>query len=1230
MSKKNINDNSVLLNEIAERLWSGHASVMVGAGFSKNATGNTANSKPFLTWSELADIFYYKLHDRSPKDGERYLNPLKLAEEICAAFGRPVLEKLIQSALPDLDYSPSDIYKDLLELPWNDVFTTNYDTLLERTKVTQRYDVVLSKNDLVFSQRPRIIKLHGSFPSQRPFIITEEDYRKYPKDYAPFVNTVQQSLIENTLCLIGFSGDDPNFLSWIGWIRDNLGSTSSPRIFLIGALNLSLSQVKVLEQRNIGIIDLSVFVDEQSDKHKKAMKFFLNFLSEKKVEENRLDWPGKKDKYQSPPTRGVSDAEYISKLKSITDHWSKSREEYPGWVICPHDARKILWMHTSGWTRTHDLKMASPFVVEVKFLRELVWRLEKTLRPIFDDTAAHIEKVISKSNPFSPKLDFKVGGIKELSQIREAWLYLQLSLLRYYREEGKREKWEACFKELKFYVNQMPSILNDNLNYEECLFYLFRQEIGEFKRTLKSWKPDDFSPFNQSKKAGFLAELGELDEAKTLLENALQLVRSQLNLTPITTDYTYLSQESYILQLLKFVNDARSFSGGPEKDDRKYIEEFGFRWTKLKQYKCDPWGELQLFAAKLKGLPKDKNEDEILYGFDIGRRSRTRHIGEDEEALEAFAFLRHMDDIGIPYRIKNMSIGRDAALGAVQRISSHSPSWSLAVVLRVGDKKLVDALFSRNTILQMSYEKVETLIDVLLKLLVDLTNDIERVNKWEDSNIGIHYANIVPEILSRLCTRCSFDKLKEIQKFLFTIYLSPHRSKYSDIDHLAQRLVLSWPPKYLPELANLIFSKIPIEVSDHPHTHIDFPDPIVFLEMREDLGEIQVSLDILNKLLKAFETAEDRVREDIFQRLLILRKYNSFSEQQDKQFAKALWRRVDETGFPFGLWKIFRWYFLELPHPSNIDPQNNLLLYLRGLKFPIIGKSKSIPITGGECRSCSEITNSSGVLERIGWTSEDALLLFQKINHWWLADKHFLEEETAKNFLTDTYKEFRGKFYKASRVIEIAVIPYLSSQVFLNNYSDIMKIIEEMRALKIPVFGMSSALFLKSESFNFSDLFNEFSLEILSEDSFRVEKSISSIITILNSKTKRVSEEEKGRLISLISTVIKWRKVNALYSALAVFKVIVNNYDPIIWDKFVNDVLIGLDFLAEESDTTSGNTNIPLTERLLIRTTSATLAYSIYNNFSIRKIPIPEVIERWKNICHDPKEFAEIRNQWIN
>ena len=147
-------------------------------------------------------------------------------------------ERAHQELVRDSDFRPGDMHKRLLRLPWRDVFSTNWDTLLEsaRTFVTNRsYSVVRTAADVASSAPPRIIKLHGSFPSHYPFIVTEEEYRTYPRKFAPFVNTVQQAMMETVFLLIGFSGDDPNFLYWSGWVRDNMGS-SAPMIYLAGWL----------------------------------------------------------------------------------------------------------------------------------------------------------------------------------------------------------------------------------------------------------------------------------------------------------------------------------------------------------------------------------------------------------------------------------------------------------------------------------------------------------------------------------------------------------------------------------------------------------------------------------------------------------------------------------------------------------------------------------------------------------------------------------------------------------------------------------------------------------------------------------------------------------------------------------------------------------------------------------------------------------------------------------
>ena len=70
-----------LLDEVAERLWSNQAAVMVGTGFSKNASAD------FPDWNQLGDVLYEKIHGQKPDDKIKYLNVLKICRmKIQSAF----------------------------------------------------------------------------------------------------------------------------------------------------------------------------------------------------------------------------------------------------------------------------------------------------------------------------------------------------------------------------------------------------------------------------------------------------------------------------------------------------------------------------------------------------------------------------------------------------------------------------------------------------------------------------------------------------------------------------------------------------------------------------------------------------------------------------------------------------------------------------------------------------------------------------------------------------------------------------------------------------------------------------------------------------------------------------------------------------------------------------------------------------------------------------------------
>ena len=241
------------------------ASVMIGSGFSKNALPVNPSVGELPLWQELAAQMYPKLHPvgsnvgctRSSHDGS--MDPLRMAQEYDDEFGRSGLHLFLEQHVRDQDFNPGELHVRLLNLRWRDIFTTNWDTLLERTQLHvshERYNVVNSEDEIPIIDQPRIVKLHGSLGGHYPLIATENDYLLYPKKHAAFVNTVQQAMMETALILIGFSGSDPNFLRWSHWVRDNLGD-AAPKIFIAGWLDLSDSEREELRRRNVNAIDLA-------------------------------------------------------------------------------------------------------------------------------------------------------------------------------------------------------------------------------------------------------------------------------------------------------------------------------------------------------------------------------------------------------------------------------------------------------------------------------------------------------------------------------------------------------------------------------------------------------------------------------------------------------------------------------------------------------------------------------------------------------------------------------------------------------------------------------------------------------------------------------------------------------------------------------------------------------------------------------------------------------------
>ena len=749
MSEKNILSDQPHIDQIMQRLWCnrefGQAAVMVGAGFSRNAERTSSDVSRFPLWNDLAERLHDSLYPSLDYDKEK--DALRLATEYEAFFGRAALDSMLIESIPDGSYSPGRLHELLLDLPWSDVFTTNYDTLLERSLPSiheRKYDVVLKASDIPDRMKPRIVKLHGSFPSERPFIITEEDYRKYPTKFAPYVNMVQQSIMENVFCLIGFSGYDPNFLYWSGWVRDNLGPTT-PLIYLCGLLNLSRSERRVLESRNVIPIDLSPLFSEQDWpdpelRHQNALEWFLLSLMDGEPP-NVLSWPNrsrggnwiKSDDLPPIPSEqkklpecarshpDLSPAS-VEELKELYQNWRQERLEYPGWEVCPKSGRDILWIYTERWI-DEVLNSSEALSIDdfLPLLFELNWRLETALIPLFTNWVDKIIPTLSHVNPYPKMVEMDEATIRPgLPEYRDldwnligyCWVNIGFAIVRALRQDQDESRYRLWMKRLSKVVKQCPE-LQAQWCYNECLFHLFRFDEDQVRAMLEQWPSNFDLPFWEAKRASVLAELGDLKNAERIGEIALAGIRSRLQ--PYSIKYSLLSQEGWTMMLL---NAIKSNEIGSR---REFVHQYRDRWDSLMAYRCNPWSEIDLLELEVTGPPPTpKRSREVRREFDPGRAtiSHTFASGWDfADRRSAFTFLRMLEEGTRPARCGIVVQFSEAGVSAAKWISPYFPLWAFSAMFRIGKDKDIEQWFERVDVAMLSQEEANRLGNLIMNSL---------------------------------------------------------------------------------------------------------------------------------------------------------------------------------------------------------------------------------------------------------------------------------------------------------------------------------------------------------------------------------------------------------------------------------------------------------------------------------------------------------------------------------
>ena len=218
---------------ICEKLTSRSAVLFLGAGINyglKNADGLS-----FPLGQGLADLMTEKLLESSDFHG-----PLDdIAEFSVAKVGARSVNEFIYKLMESFEPGPAQL--SLVQLPWDVIYTTNYDRLVEKStsintiKAAGRICPVFSTKTVDMSDFSEddipYYKLHGSVEVANTddgrLILTKDDYRYYEKHRKRLFARLSQDLSKKTFVFVGYSLVDNNLRALLDDCREELGVTSN-------------------------------------------------------------------------------------------------------------------------------------------------------------------------------------------------------------------------------------------------------------------------------------------------------------------------------------------------------------------------------------------------------------------------------------------------------------------------------------------------------------------------------------------------------------------------------------------------------------------------------------------------------------------------------------------------------------------------------------------------------------------------------------------------------------------------------------------------------------------------------------------------------------------------------------------------------------------------------------------------------------------------------------------
>ena len=429
---------------------------------------------------------------------------------------------------------------------------------------------------------------------------------------------------------------------------------------------------------------------------------------------------------------------------------------------------------------------------------------------------------------------------------------------------------------------------------------------------------------------------------------------------------------------------------------------------------------------------------------------RTFEIDSQYATIEPDRATARRQDTALPFKIPGSAIAAKSAGGAVARIARQSPLWAINILVRAGaarDSTVTDGVLSRASLAGWKTSFVDELVDLWLGALVASSTKSGAENALD----GV-LAEQVPEILSRLCCRCSARSADRILDFVVGLYQAKGGKNYRGVRNLIRRLLacFSDDPRIdmIPRLV-----KAPVRVDAHPISRDEYQNPFEFPELagRAPRDGRSIEREDLDRLVTHASSNDEQRRRWALRTLGALHDWGILDTSGTTRFAEALWKHVDEEGFPKET-DYMRFAILVVPRVGGHDPSEIFRGWVGKQKFPL-QESKSIRLDEPSTL-CQEIVGAS---RHITWTVEEVEYITEGLVAWWDSDHGYLVRPDGKSDYLSIHAEFRTRFDSLADCLASVVQPPYRASRGDRVLDSVERVVSEMSAHGMSVIRLEAA-----------------------------------------------------------------------------------------------------------------------------------------------------------------------------